>query len=189
MNSDTGYNDTGMVQYYDHPAVNERYGVLFNDHRHQIKLRGSYKLNEMWSFGSTLTAISGGPITAYGTFWPGDNRAAGSSSEFSGGGSGWLCVENCTAAYSLRKYQPTPLGGFGRLPWTVNMGANVTWTLPVPDIDLKVRLSVFNLLDRQNEVRVRTRYEVTPGVHRETFGEGSLWASPRWAQLVVTYNY
>lgn len=189
VNSDTGYNDTGMVQYYDHPAVNERSGVLFNDNRHQIKLRGSYKLNEIWAFGSTLTALSGGPITAYGTYWPGDNRAAGSSSEGGGGGSGWICVANCTATYNLRTYQYTALGAFGRKPWAIDLGASVTWTLPSPDVDLKLRLAVYNLLDRQQEVRVRTRYEVTPGVYRETFGEGSIWASPRSAQLVLTYNF
>ena len=189
VNSDTGYADTGMVQYYDHPAVNERYGVLFNDHTHQIKLRGSYKLNDVWSFGSTLTMLSGGPITAYGTHWPGDNRAAGGSGEFSGGGSGWICVENCNLAYNLRTYEFTPLGAFGRMPWTVNLGASVTWTLPVPDVDLKVRLSLYNLLTRQTEVRVRTRYEVTPGNYRETFGEASNWTAPRSAQLVMTYNF
>jgi len=196
VNSDTGYNDTGMVQYYDHPAVNERFGVLFNDHRHQIKLRGSYKLNDMWSFGSTLTVLSGGPITAYGTYWPGDNRAAGSSSESNGGGSGWICVEKCAPvkdgppwSYTDRVFEYSPLGAFGRMPWTINWGANVTWTLPVPDVDLKVRLSVYNLLDRQTTVRVRTRYEVTPGVYRDTFGEASNWTSPRSAQLVMTYNF
>lgn len=189
VNSDTGYNDTGMVQYYDHPAVNERYGVLFNDHRHQVKLRGSYKLNDMWSFGSTLTVLSGGPITAYGTYWPGDNRAAGSSGEFSGGGSGWICVANCKQAYNLRQYEYTGLGAFGRMPWTFDWGASVTWTMPVPNVDLKVRLSVYNLLNKQTTVRVRTRYEVTPGVYRETFGEGSNWAAPRSAQLVLTYNF
>jgi hypothetical protein len=75
------------------------------------------------------------------------------------------------------------------MPWTYNVGASVTWTLPVPGIDLKARLSVFNLLNQQQEIRVRTRYEVTPGVYRETFGEGSRWQSPRYAQLVVTYNF
>src|SRR5690606_16046009 len=65
VNSDTNYGDTGMVQHWDHPANNERYGVLFNDHTHQFKFRGSFKLNEMWSFGATLTALSGGPITAF----------------------------------------------------------------------------------------------------------------------------
>lgn len=189
VNSDTGYGDTGMVQYYDHPAVNERYGVLFNDHTHQLKLRGTYKLNDMFSFGGTMTVLSGGPITAYGTYWPGDNRAAGTSNEFSGGGSGWICVAKCNESYANRVYEFTGLGDFGRMPWTYNLGASVTWTLPVPGIDLKARLSVYNLLDQQAEIRVRTRYEVTPGVYRETFGEGSNWQTPRWAQLVVTYNF
>jgi hypothetical protein len=61
VNSDLGYADTNLVQFYDHPAVNERYGVLFNDHRHQFKFRGSYKLSDMWSFGATFAAYSGGP--------------------------------------------------------------------------------------------------------------------------------
>lgn len=189
VNSDTGYNDTGMVQYYDHPAVNERYGVLFNDHRHQIKLRGAYALNKQWAFGATLTAMSGGPISAFGTYWPGDNRAAGSSSEFNGGGSGWICVQNCSASYDQRTYEYTPLGAFGRMPWTYNLGANVTWTLPVDGIDLKARLSVYNLLNQQEVVNVRSRYEVSPGVYRETFGEARNWTSPRWAQLVVTWSF
>src|SRR5690606_19413417 len=34
VNSDTGYGDTGLTQNFDHPANNERYGPLFNDHRH-----------------------------------------------------------------------------------------------------------------------------------------------------------
>ncbi len=72
---------------------------LFNDYRHQIKLRGSFKLNDMWSFGATLFARSGGPITAFGVRWPNDNRGAGGPGEFSGGGSGWLCdspTNNCS---------------------------------------------------------------------------------------------
>ena len=75
------------------------------------------------------------------------------------------------------------------MPWTFDWGASVTWTMPVPDVDLKVRFSVYNLLNKQTTVRVRTRYEVTPGVYRETFGEGSNWTAPRSAQLVLTYNF
>ena len=65
----------------------------------------------------------------------------------------------------------------------------MTWTLPVPDIDLKVRLSVFNLLNQQEVVNVRGRYERQPGVYRTTFGTGTAWQSPRYAQLVVTWNF
>ena len=188
VNSGTGYNDTNLVQYYDHPAVNERYGVLFNDARHQIKLRGSYKLNEMWSFGATLSARSGGPITAYGVRWPNDNRSAGGPSEYSGGGSGWLCVANCSD-YKTRELVYSPLGAFGRMPWVYDLGANVTWTLPVEGIDLKARFSVYNLLNRQTVVNVHSRYESTPGNRMPYFGEGTVWQPPRYMNLVVTWNF
>ncbi|WP_411833593.1 carboxypeptidase regulatory-like domain-containing protein [Pseudoxanthomonas mexicana] len=199
VNSDTNYGDTGMVQHWDHPANNERYGDLFNDHRHQIKLRGSYKLNEMWTFGGTLTALSGGPITAFGVTWPDEDFAVASyTSEGSGGGTGWLCVQNCSGInpatnqpyrYTDRVYEYSPRGAFGRMPWIYNLGANVTWTLPVDGIDLKARLSVYNLLNEQEVINVRARYESNPGVVRSTFGTGTRWQSPRYAQLVVTWNF
>jgi hypothetical protein len=188
VNSDTGYNDTNLVQFYDHPAVNERDGVLFNDHRHQIKLRGSYKLNDMWLFGATLSAISGGPITAFGVRWPNDDRAAGGSSEFSGGGSGWLCESGCDGDWTTRQFVYSERGAFGRLPWVKDMGVNVTFT-PFKDVDLKARLSVYNLFNSQTTVNVHSRYESTPGNKRPYFGEGTVWQSPRYMQLVVTYNY
>lgn len=190
VNSDTNYGDTGMVQHWDHPANNERYGDLFNDHRHQFKLRGAYKLNEMWSFGATFSALSGGPITAFGVAWPDDSLGAGSFvTEGSGGGSGWLCVQNCDKAWNQRVFEYSPRGAFGRMPWIYNLGANVTWTLPVPGVDLKVRLSVFNLLNEQEVINVRARYEKGPGVKRALFGTGTRWQSPRYSQLVMTWNF
>ncbi len=187
VNSDTGYNDTNLVQYYDHPAVNERYGVLFNDHRHQVKLRGSYKLNDAWQFGATFSAVSGGPITAYGVRWPNDNRSAGGPGEYSGGGSGWLCVANCSSINRELVY--TGRGAFGRMPWIKDLSANVTWTIPVPVGDLKARFSVYNLLNSQATVNVHSRYESAPGVKMPHFAEGRRWQSPRYMQLVLTYNY
>ncbi|RCS29684.1 energy transducer TonB [Rhodanobacter denitrificans] len=192
VNSDTGYNDTSLVQYYDHPAVNERFGPTFNDYRHQIKLNGSYKLNDMWSFGSTLFARSGGPITAFGVVWPNDNRSAGGPGEYSGGGSGWLCTSSPTnncSDWRTRQLTYSPRGAFGRMPWYWNLGANVTWTLPVKDIDLKARLSVYNLLNRQTMINLHSRYESAPGTKMPYFGEGTNWQSPRYVQLVVTYTY
>ena len=189
VNSDTNYGDTGMVQHWDHPANNERYGDLFNDHRHQIKLRGSYKLNDMWTFGSTLTVLSGGPITAFGVTWPDENLAVASfTSEGSGGGTGWICVANCTV-WNQRVHEFSERGAFGRMPWTYNLGASVTWALPVDTVDLKMRLSVFNLLNEQEVINVRGRYESNPGVVRPYFGTGTRWQSPRYAQLVLTWNF
>ena len=190
VNSDTGYNDTGMVQHWDHPAGNAAYGPLFNDHTHQVKLRGTYALNDYWSFGGTLVALSGGPITALGVAWPNDSLAAGNfTSEGLGGGSNWICVANCTATYDKRVFEFSPRGGHGRMPWTYNLGANVTWKLPIQETDLKLRLSVFNLLNAQEVINVRARYERAPGVLRTTFGTGTRWQSPRYAQLVVSWEF
>ena len=75
------------------------------------------------------------------------------------------------------------------MPWVTNLGANVTWTMPVPDVDLKVRFSVFNLLDSQTVINVHSRYESTAGTQMPHFGQGTVWQSPRYMQLVVTYNY
>lgn len=188
VNSDTGYADTNLVQYYDHPAVNQRFGDLFNDYRHQFKLRGSYKLNEMWTFGSTLSVRSGGPITAFGVVWPNDRRNAGGSGEYSGGGSGWLCVANCSD-WATRELVWSERGAFGRMPWVHDLGASVTWTLPVEGVDLKARLSVYNVLNRQAVVNVHSRYESQPGTRMPYFGQGTVWQSPRFTQLVVTYNF
>ena len=188
VNSDTGYNDTNLVQYFDHPAVNERSGLLFNDHTHQIKMRGSYKLTDQWIFGSTFTAYSGGPISAYGVRWPNDNRSAGGPSEFSGGGSGWLCESGCDD-WTTRKMVYSPLGAYGRMPWVTDLSVNVTWTIPVSVGDLTARFSIFNLLNSQTTVNVHSRYERTPGVKMPYFGEGKGWQSPRYMQLIVSYNF
>ena len=190
VNSDTNYGDTGMVQHWDHPANNQDYGPLFNDRRHQVKLRGSYALNEQWSFGGMLTAMSGAPINQFGVTWPGDTLGGASFvTEGSGGGTFWHCVENCSGPVAGRVYEYAGRGAGGRMPWTYNLAANVTWTLPVDGIDLKARFSVFNLLNDQEVINVRQRYEANPGVVRGLHGTGTRWQSPRYAQLVVTWNF
>ena len=75
------------------------------------------------------------------------------------------------------------------MPWVKDLGVNVTWTLPVEGIDLKARFSVYNLLNSQTKVNVHSRYESTPGTKLPYFGEGTVWQAPRYAQLVVTWNF
>src|SRR3546814_10797526 len=74
----------------------------------------------MWTVGGTLSARSGGPITAFGVRWPDDNRSAGGPSEFSGGGSGWLCEAGCDD-WTTRHLVYTEKGAFGRMPWVTNL--------------------------------------------------------------------
>ncbi|MNV42252.1 hypothetical protein D3C71_1339210 [compost metagenome] len=75
------------------------------------------------------------------------------------------------------------------MPWVIDLGASVMWTLPVEGIDLKARLSVYNLLNRQTVVNVHSRYESTPGTKMPYFSEGTNWQAPRYTNLVVTWNF
>ena len=51
------------------------------------------------------------------------------------------------------------------------------------------------MVERLSEIRckevinVAARYEGQPGVMRDTFGTGTRWQSPRYAQLVVNWNF
>ena len=92
----------GMVQRWDHPANNQRYGYLFNDHRHRKKYAAAARLNETWTFGANLQAQSGGPVTAFGVAWPNDSQEAQLHERVRRrGGSGWICVQNCSGSYAI----------------------------------------------------------------------------------------
>ena len=75
------------------------------------------------------------------------------------------------------------------MPWVYNLGANVTWSMPIGNGEFKARFSVFNLLNKQEVINVRARYERSPGDYRTTFGTGTRWQSPRYAQLVLSWNF
>ena len=75
------------------------------------------------------------------------------------------------------------------MPWVTDVSANVTWTIPVPVGSLKARFAVYNLFNSQTTVNVHTRYESTPGNKMPYFGEAKGWQSPRYMQLVLTYEY
>lgn len=75
------------------------------------------------------------------------------------------------------------------MPWVTNLGANVTWTLPVEGIDVKARFSVYNLLNSETATRVHSRYESAPGVTMPYFGQARAWQSPRYMNLVLTWDF
>ena len=41
----------------------------------------------------------------------------------------------------------------------------------------------------QEKITALARYEGNPGVRRSTFGTGTNWQSPRYAQLVVSWTF
>jgi hypothetical protein len=178
VNSDTNFSDTGRTENFDTPWVNYLGdGDLPNDHRHQIKLRGAYALNESWQFGGTLFAQSGSPINAFGVGNPFHNKNYHSY---------FVCVANCTSPnLSERQFEHRPRGSGGRLPWTYNLGLSVTYLRSFSDVDLRARFAVYNLLDQQRVVEVDDEFESGLGVPNADYLEGTGYQSPRYAQYTV----
>jgi hypothetical protein len=174
INSDTDFGDTGRTEAFDNPWVNlGAYGYLPNDRRHQFKLRGSYGLGEHWEVGTTLSVQSGAPISAIGKRNPFDDTSFYS----------FYIFNSETGQYELR-----PRGSEGRTPWIFDVGANVTYRQKFSIADLRVKLSVYNLLNQQRVVQVDEELVTIPNPDSE-FGYGTAYQTPRYALLTFNLDF
>jgi len=182
VNSDTDFADTGRTENFDDPWVNYNgYGYLANDRRHQFKLRGAYAITDNWLLGATLDARSGGPITGFGVGNPYDATAYHSY---------YVCVENCDSTFSgERVYAHSARGAYGRLPWSYELGASVTWLKSFNETNLKVKFAVYNLTNQQKRMSVNQEYEGAIGSPNDLFLYPESFQAPRYAQLVVSLDY
>jgi hypothetical protein len=194
VNTDTNFGDTGRTENFDDPFVNFRgYGPLSNDHRHQIKLRGTYAFNESWRVGATLDARSGGPITAFGVGNPYNWKLYHSY---------FLCEENCTPdqtypdpqegdtwSTSDRIYGHSARGGAGRMPWIVDVGLSVAYEHDFGPAKFQAKLAVYNLFNRQEPVWVYQDQESSIGSRDEFFGKERYLQAPRYGQLTLSLDF
>ena len=191
VNTDTNFGDSGRTENFDDPFVNlNGYGPLANDHRHQIKLRGTYALTDNWRVGATLDAQSGGPITAFGV---------GNPYSWDTYHSYYICVENCTPpevasegdtwSTSDRVFEHSPRGGAGRMPWTFNFGASLAYERSVGAMTFRAKLAVFNLFNQQRPVWVYQELEPGVGDRDEFFGRERFLQSPRYSQLTLALDF
>jgi hypothetical protein len=183
VNSDTEFDDTGRTENFDDPWVNlGGDGYLPNDHRHQIKVRGVYALDDHWRLGGDLRALSGSPITGFGVGNPFD--ATNYHSYF-------ICVENCDGPSTERVYVRSPRGDYGRTPWTFDVGASIAWLTSFGDKGhMQVKFAVYNLFNQQHTIRVNQDLQTTIGdAVNDTFRQPIGFQSPRFAQLTVSADF
>jgi hypothetical protein len=182
VNSDSNFDDTGRTEAFDDPWVNYGAdGYLPNDRRHQFKLRGSYAVTSNWEVGATLGVTSGRPISAIGSGNPFD------------GGNYWsffICTENCLSGVpSERVYELRGRGNEGRTPWLYDLGANVTYRHSFSAADLRLKLTIYNLLNQQHATQVDDRLEPDIGVHNEFYLLGDGYQTPRYATLTFNLDF
>jgi hypothetical protein len=188
VNSDTNFGDSGRTENFDDPFVNlDGVGYLANDHRHQLKVRGSYALAEDWLLGATLTAQSGRPQSGFGVGNPIDGTDYHSF---------YICVDRCGLRpngtpydASERVYELSPRGSYGRTPWLLDLGASIAWHHQFGDYAMNVKFAVYNLLDRQRAIDVDDEYESGIGDPNPDWLRGTSFQSPRYGQLTISINY
>jgi hypothetical protein len=178
VNTDTDFGDTGRTENFDDPWVNYGgYGYLPNDHRHQLKMRGSFGFADHWRAGMTLNVQSGRPISAFGTGNPFD---ATSYHSF------FICTANCDDE-DAAEYELVGRGSQGRTPWTYDVGANLTWQHEFGGADLLVKFAVYNLLNQERVLEVDESYNPTDP--DDTFGRGTAFRAPRYGQLTFQVKF
>ena len=191
VNTDTNFGDTGRTENFDDPFVNLRGdGPLPNDHRHMVKLRGTYAITDNWRVGATLDARSGGPITGFGVGNPYNWKLYHSY---------FVCVENCsppddaqegdTWSTSDRVYEWSPRGGAGRMPWTIDVGASVAYERDFGAATFRAKLAVFNIFNRQEPVWVYQDLEEDIGERNPFFGKERFLQGPRYGQLTLALEF
>lgn len=184
VNSDIkgGFSDSGRTENFDDPFVNlNGDGPLANDRRHQFKFNGVYAFNEAWQVGATFSARSGQPISPYGAGNPFDGTEYFSR---------YLCVANCnTGVPSDRIYELAERGSGGRLPWTYDLGASVTYLHSFGSANLRVSLVAFNLFNVEHQTGIDEEFESEVGDHNDEFLYGTSWQAPRSAQLRVSLDF
>ena len=174
VNSDTDFGDAGRTEAFDDPWVNYgAYGYLPNDRRHQLKVRGSYALNEHWEFGGALTVQSGRPISKLGECNPYDETCYWS----------FFIYNEATDSYELH-----PRGAGGTTPWLYDLAANVTYRHSFSTADLSVKLAVYNLLNQQRMTEVDEFLGSVPNGN-EDYGIGTGYQAPRYGLLTLKLDF
>jgi hypothetical protein len=85
----------------------------------------------------------------------------------------------------------SPRGKYGRTPWTYNVGASVSYILPIGDTGrFKAKLAVYNLFNTQQTLNVDQDLQTTIGNGTsDTFGDGISFQAPRFTQLTLSVDF
>ncbi len=173
---DSGLNDsTSTTQDYDKTLLMERaYGLLNNDRRHQFKAYGTYRFNEEWSFGGSMSLASGRPINCY-AHYPTPLPSYDSAYY-------WYCGLPGTP-----EFKETSRGSEGRTPWlyTFNVSANYA---PLWAKGLKLSVDVMNLFDTRTAVIYNTQSTSSHTQINKLWGKPD-YNDPRTVTFTASYSF
>ncbi len=169
--SDTGQTDVAVTSTWDfHEIMENSYGYLPNDRRHEIKGFGYIQAFEQVGFGATMVAQSGRPKNCLGLY-------AGTGEDIYGGYNQFFYCDGAAA----------PRGSEGRLPWSYSLDLSAVYK-PAAIKGLAVRADVFNVLNTQKVLSVDEQFEDLSG-YLPTYSRPIAYSEPRSVRLTMSYDF
>lgn len=165
--SSTDYiqDDSGGTIAYDELAFSTNaYGNLPSDRRHQLKLFGSWSVNDDFQLTSNMYAAAGAPYTAQGI------------------------TPDSYYGYGCCEYLD-PRGTSGKTPWVFNVDFGLRYVPSFISKDLLLSLDVFNVLNAKRALFVDSNQESDSGGPNDSYEMPTAYQPPRSAVLGVRYQF
>ncbi|MDQ7994430.1 MAG: TonB-dependent receptor [Luteibacter sp.] len=166
--------DVSTTESWDFPAIMENTnGDLPNDHKHQLRVYGTYVLSDDWQFSTVTRVSSGAPISCLGT------RPLSVGGDPYGYGANYFWCNG----------EPSPRGSRGRTPWTYTMDVSAAWKPAFAEHKLSFTVDLFNLLGKQEVTQVYETGETASGLPNPQYKRARSFQDPRYVRLGARYDF
>ncbi len=176
--SDVAQTDVAATQTWDfHEIMDNAYGYLPGDRRHQLKLFGIYQLTPELDLGVNALIAAGRPKSCIGNY-------GGTSTDAPDyGAATHYCTYNGVTVAA-------PRGTAGNLPWDHRVDMNLSYR-PEAVKGLALRVDVFNLFNQQTAQAVNELHEVDddPNTVLSTYNRVLSYTPARSVKLSAQYAY
>jgi hypothetical protein len=190
VRSDNGQADSGLTTNFDFPAlVNGAYGYLPGHRRHNLKIYGSYQLNDAINLGFNYQLTSPRKFGCIGTV-P-DSVDGGNSASY--GAAGFYCNVDANGRVvtlgSTDTRTLTPRGSQFSSDWLSLLNLDVAVRVPTDAFDGTLRFSLFNVLNSQAALDFNEVGTTGTGLPLATYGLASQYQTPRMARIQFGVNF
>jgi len=188
VKSDIGQDDISKTQDWDAAALMEdSSGLLANNRKHQIKMRGSYAITDEWMVSGAIRVQSGGPKSCLGYYAGGLLDGDGNPGGYGPAGTDPIGYGSSYHFCNGQVYHP----GDDSQPWTKNIDLALTYRPAFADHKLAFGLNIFNVTNERKPLATNASYETDsgPGIVNNQYDMGTYFQTPRYMRLTATYDF
>lgn len=180
VKSDNGQDNISKTSDWDSASLMQyAYGYLPNDRRHQLKVRGSYQINDEWMLGANFRINSGSPFSCSGFFNPGNVDEGTAAADPVGYGQS--IYHTCFGAVA------TP--GSARNPWNRTLDLGVTYRPAMLDGKLTLGMQVRNVMDANEVLQANVQSETGAYTVSNTYMLPQGRQEPRTVVFTAAYDW